>query len=64
MLSTIKAQAANIIWVGGLERGVDINEIKKICNLIPGKAKLFSSIARYSDSLFGKQLLIGGFDSP
>lgn len=51
------------LLVSRMDRNVDPVELKKVCSLMPGKPKLFLSLARYSSTLLKRQVLIGGFDT-
>ena len=52
------------ILVNRLDKQVDIEEFKKICQHIHGKPKTFYKVARDNEvGVFGRQALVGGFDS-
>lgn len=49
--------------ISRLDENLELTEFKKLCAYLPGKAKTFLSLARYSDMLMKRQVLIGGFDN-
>ena len=64
MYEKAKKGAELSILVNRLDRQVDIEEFKKICQHIQGKPKTFYKVARENEvSVFGRQAVIGGFDS-
>lgn len=59
----LRIGASSCLVVSRLDKNADIGEFRKISAIIPGKAKQFYSLARYSDSLLKRQFVVGGFDS-
>lgn len=62
-LSNVRIAANQSLVVSRLDRNIDINEFKKLCTILPGKAKQFYNVAKYSDALFKKSVIVGGFDN-
>lgn len=62
-LQSVRLTANQSLLISRMDSHLDINEFKKICTILPGKSKAQYSLARHSDLLFKKQVIVTGFDN-
>ena len=63
-LTTVRMNATQSLMISRMDRHVDPLEFKKLLPYLPGKPKTLFSLAKYSDHLLYRSLLVSGFDTP